>query len=102
MGGVHTYDKYKCRCEIESSNAKKYCTLEASIRIDGKKTGDQSYNYPKVPNGQYKKAIDAWGKYQFDKKAKAYQDVNHKAMNKYWQQELLDFVPAWEKAVKIA
>merc|ERR1712142_704519 len=23
-------------------------------------------------------------------------------MNKYWQQELLDFVPAWEKAVKIA
>merc|ERR1719462_502809 len=27
MGGVHTYDKYKCRCEIESSNTKKYCTL---------------------------------------------------------------------------
>merc|ERR1711973_744623 len=34
--------------------------------------------------------------------ARTYQAKNHKIMAKYWQKEILDFVPEWRKAVALA
>jgi len=103
LGKAHTYDRYKATCEIESSNTKKYCTIQAIIRVDGKRPGSTlTKNYRSIRRGQYSKAIDYFGRNELNILSYNYQKKNHEAMTKYWQQEVLDAIPQWQKAISIA
>jgi len=99
--GAHTMDTYKGKCEIESGNTKKYCELEASIRVDGRRSGSFK-DYGNIGKDQFKQAMDRFAHEQLDHLSKNYQEENHEIMGKFWQQEVLDFVPQWEEAVSIA
>jgi hypothetical protein len=104
--GANTYNSYKATCEIESGNTKKYCTIKAYIRVDGKRPWTSQYlkrhYYNNLGRWDTGKAIRQWAKNELNSLSSNYQNQNHKIMDKYWEQEVLSFVPQWQDAVSIA
>jgi len=82
----HTANSQKCRCEIESSNTKKYCEISFTLRADGKKVYN-NYNYPNAHS--LGSAGPEFARRILDEYAWTYQEKNHKIMDKYWQTEIL-------------
>lgn len=98
---VHTANRQKCRCEIESSNTKKYCEISFTIRADGKDVY-KAYKNSGCSSNSFNCAGSAYAREILENRGRTYQVKNHKIMDKYWQAEVLSFVPEWRKAVALA
>jgi hypothetical protein len=99
--GVNTVNQATCKCEIESSNSKKYCTFKYTRRLDGKaKHIYRQQNFPNID--KFSDLQDAYAKKILKPIATSYQVKNHERMDEYWGAYLLNFLPSWEKTIKIA
>jgi len=96
---AHTANTQLCRCEIESSNTKKYCEIKFTIRVDNQRVYNM-YNYPGVSG--FANGGKEYGSRVLATLASDYQVKNHKIMDKYWQNEILAYTPEWQNAITLA
>jgi len=104
IGPTHTANGCKSSCVILDASTKKYCEVRFTIRVDGKSPKDYGKKpyYNIAGDKNFGKAQSFYGGTMLNAIAKDYQVKNHAVMTKYWNQEVLDFVPQWEKAVELA
>jgi len=101
-GWLSTHTANKCECTCEISEKKQYCTTKFTVRVDGNGYRAARYelkNYADISGDKnFWAATNKYGKIMLEAFAHAYQEKNHAIMDKYWKQEVLDFVEEWKKA----
>jgi len=89
-----------CQCTMDYGT-RQICQMTVNIDTNGK------FNYPTYQNPSIDMASDsavanAYGKNKLQQSANAYQAKDVEIVTAYWQKEVLDFVPLWDKAYEFA
>lgn len=95
---VHTANSATCNCVV-NDGTNQLCSIHLTIRKDGKKPSNY-WVFPYHNCNTDEQAAKEYSTRLLVPQAVNYQKRNVPVINAYWQKQLLDFIPLWQKGMR--
>lgn len=95
---AHTADRRTCTCTMDDGT-KAECTVYITIRVDMKNSYDP-YRFRCPSYKSFTCATKEYAKHVMNGKVNEYVKKDTKVVAAYWQKQLLDFIPVWQKVLR--